>query len=75
MERIRLKISEAEGTVDIEEMHNLQEKLDMLNGELSQANDHQHQLEKHLKAAEVSVTEMEKIIIMVDLKNHTFKTF
>lgn len=47
-------IAEVKGTTDIEEMKVMQEKLQKCNEELSQANDHQHQLEKQLKSTEVS---------------------
>lgn len=70
-----MKISEAEGTVDIEEMHNLQERLQMLNGELSQAKDYKQQLEKHLKSAEVSVTELRRVINDGFKKNIELKRF
>lgn len=52
---IRIKITEAEGTVNIEEMRQLQEKLQTLKEELSQTTDYQHQLEKQLKSTEVSI--------------------
>lgn len=48
-----MKIAEAEGTVDIQEMHNLKEKLQTLNEQLSQAHDNKQQLEKQLKLTEV----------------------
>lgn len=50
---VRIKIGEVEGTVDIEEMHDLQQKLQMLNKELSQAKDDQLQLQKRIKSSEV----------------------
>lgn len=50
-----MKIAEAEGTVSSEEMHNLQEKIQILNKELSQAKDDQLQLQKRLKSTEVGV--------------------
>lgn len=52
---IRMKIAEAKGTVDVEEMHDLQEKLQMCNKELSQAKDDQLQLQKRLKSTEVRI--------------------
>lgn len=58
METIRTKISEAEGTVDVEELHDLQEKLNTLNDELSRVKDNRHQLEKQLKSTEVSIGEI-----------------
>lgn len=50
-----MKIAEAKGTVDIQEMHNLKEKLQTLNEQLSQAYDNKQQLEKQLKLTEVCV--------------------
>lgn len=59
---IRIKISEAQGTVNVEELHNLQEQLQVLNEELNMSNDNKNYLEKQLKSIEVSVN---KTIIMI----------
>lgn len=50
-----MKIAEVEGTVSTEEMHDLQEKLQVLNKELNEAKDDQIQLQKRLKSTEVGV--------------------
>lgn len=50
-----MKIAEAKGTVDIEEMHDLQEKLRTLNEELSRVEDNKNQLEQQLRLTEVDV--------------------
>lgn len=52
---IHIKISEAQGTVNVEELHNLQEKLQVLNEELNIAKDNKNHLEKQLKSVEVRV--------------------
>lgn len=55
LETIRMKIAEAKGTIDIEEMHDLQEKVQILNEELSRVQDNKNQLEQQLKFTEVDV--------------------
>ncbi|KAF0760526.1 Uncharacterized protein FWK35_00012662, partial [Aphis craccivora] len=62
LETIRIAISEAKGTTDIEEMKVLQEKLQKCNGELSQANEHQRELEKQLKSTESETRRITKQI-------------
>lgn len=51
---VRIQITEIQGTMNIDEMRQLQDKLKILNEELSQAKDNQHLLEKQLKSTEVS---------------------
>lgn len=55
---VRIKMSEVQGTMNIEETHKLQDKLQTLNEELSQAKKNQHQLEKQLKSTEVSADQI-----------------
>ncbi|XP_026819655.1 coiled-coil domain-containing protein 39-like [Rhopalosiphum maidis] len=62
LETIRIAISEAKGTTDIEEMKVLQERLQMCNEELSQANEHQRELEKQLKSTESETRRVTKQI-------------
>lgn len=50
-------MSETKGTVDVEEMENLQVMLQTLNEELTRATNEQTQLKKHLKSAEVGATQ------------------
>lgn len=52
---VRIKIDEVNGTVDTEEMHRLQEQLEILNRELSCIYEERNQLEKQLKSAEVGI--------------------
>jgi len=55
-----MRIAESEGTADIEELKVLEEKLQMYNGELNQAIEHKHQLEKQLKSTEVGDNTIDK---------------
>lgn len=52
---VRIQIDKANGVVDIEETHRLQEQLETLNRKLSCANDERNQLDKQLKSAEVCI--------------------
>lgn len=55
METLRIKIAEIKGSVNTEEMHDLQEKLKTLNEELNRTEENQRNLENQLKSVEVSV--------------------
>lgn len=57
---VRIKIDEANGIVDTEETHRLQEQLETLNRKLSRANDERNQLDKQLKSAEVGIIKMKE---------------
>lgn len=56
LENIHVKMSETKGTVDVEEMENLQAMSQALNEELTRVTNEQTQLKKHLKSAEVGAT-------------------
>lgn len=49
-----MQIAEAQGIVNVEEMHSLQEKLQVLNEDLATAQEKKHLLEKQLKSIEVN---------------------
>ncbi|VVC43706.1 Hypothetical protein CINCED_3A017141 [Cinara cedri] len=72
LEMVRIKIDEAKGTVDIEEMHRLRDELETLNRELSHVKDEQNQLEKQLKSSE---SESRRIIKEIERNNVDLESF
>ncbi|XP_025198104.1 LOW QUALITY PROTEIN: coiled-coil domain-containing protein 39-like [Melanaphis sacchari] len=62
LETKRIAIAESKGTTDIEETKVLQEKLQKCNEELSQAYEHQRELEKQLKSTESETRRITKQI-------------
>lgn len=70
-----MKIAEAEGTTDIQEMHNLKDKLQTLNEQLSQAYDNKQQLEKQLKLTEVcAVKTVFQLVDNMPIKLNCFRS-